>query len=238
MITRKIKSIVLIIVLLFIDCQRDKSPLSIQKIDNYLYTPGEGFLKKSNGQLYYLYREDNHPYYGNLHQAPDSIVAISKKYLIEYFGQDYFNQYFTFRSSIIISENWYTVDIGGKYLVTYYYQIYINDYTTNLVVATYHDSLGNVLADEGVVDRLSDSNLGIPFKIDNKKAVEIAKRNQFSSGYFPWHVVFKFKSKMKLYVWNIKNQTEVLSGQGIEIDAITGDIRGEYIWCIADADGW
>ena len=230
--TRKIKSTVLIIVLILLNCQGDKSPISVQKINNWLYSPNEGKFRESNGLSYKLFSEDNHPYYGSLNQSPDSIVAFSKIYLFEHFGQSYFDQYFRFRSSIILPGNWYTFDIGGKYCVTYYYQISIGDYTTNLIVATYHDSLGNVLAEEGVVDRLSNTTLGMPFEIEDNKAVTIAKDNQFSSGYFPWYVIFKFNLETKRYVWYIRNQTEEFGGHAIEIDAITGDITGKYSWNI------
>lgn len=229
--------ILLTISLIFFRCQRDKMPWTPENMHNYMASPGEGILKTSKGQSYLLYSEDNY-LCEESHPAPDSIVAISENHLKDHFGQDYFKRYFQFRVSVIFSENEYMLNLGYKYKVSFYYQISIDDFNTWLIASTYHDSAGQILTDEGVVDRMSDPTLGMPFQIDDEEAVAIAKENNFMSGYFPWHVNFRFDSNRIRYVWLIKNQTERFSGSSILIDANTGNIVNEDHWFIMDAGGW
>ena len=227
--------------MLFVNCQRDKSLVFVENLENvedFLRSPGNSILKVSNGQPYLLFSENNDRYNTNLAQVPDSIIAVSRGYLIDHFGLDYFNKYLKFRSSMVLSDYCETDDICSKYLVSYFHQITINDYRTSLVVSTYHNSLGHIVEDVAVTEGGPGNALKMPFNINDRKAVEIAKVNGFAPGYFPWHVVFRVNPTVKRYCWYIKNQTEKLGGHGIEIDAKTGSIRGNYEWWMVDVGGY
>ena len=225
---------ILTLSVLILSCKGDlQSVVSPEtEVRNYLFSPGNGVLKENNIQPYILFSEDNKPYESDLNQAPDSIIILSKRFMYNSFGESYYNLHLKYRSSIKLSEGWYTYDVGGKYLVTHYYTIIIKDFVTNLIVATYHDSLGKVLANEGTVPRLKDTTLGMPFNIDDFEAVEIAKADGFESGYFPWHVTFQYDGNNKFYVWNIKNQTGSKGGSDIKINAQTGNIIERLSWIV------
>jgi hypothetical protein len=219
---------------LLLSCKKNQesfvSPKVENEVRNYLFSLGNGVLKENVIQPYILFSEENKPYESDLNQAPDSIINLSKKYIYNSIGESYYNLHLEYRSSIKLSENWYTYNMGGRYTVTHYYKIVIKDFVTNLIVATYHDSLGRVLANEGVVSRLKDTTLGMPFNIDDFKAVVIAKADGFESGYFPWHVTFQYDGTNRVYVWVIKNQTGSKAGNDIKINAQTGNIIERLSW--------
>lgn len=224
----------LLSIVLLLSCKDNESSIVSpeSKINNYLFSSGNGVEKNNNNQIYEIYSEDNKPIESDIPQAPDSIINKSKKYIYSLLGESYYNAHLEYRSSNVLTEEWYTYNNGGRYTVTHYYKIAIKDFATNLIVTTYHDSLGNVIENEGVVSRLEDTTLGIPFNIDDSMAVGIAMNNKYESGYFPWHVTFQYDVRNQRYVWNIKNQTESNGGNAMIIDAQNGNIIEVLSWVI------
>jgi len=222
---------------LFIGCTRDKSPLSPMASKSKPLNPPiidenvEIELRIVDGQLYQLINQKKVPSQAGWSRAPDSIITKSQAYLVWHLGESYFNTYFDLRSAEIIPADARSEESRERFCVVFYYAISIEDYTTYLLVATYHDSSGQVVRDEGVVNRIADPTLGMPFSIDDREAVAIAKNWGLAPGVKPWRVSFYyFAGVLKRYVWGIMQWESWSTGQTLIIDPATGLILRNASW--------
>jgi len=222
----------------FIGCTRDKSPLnpnaSESKPDNPIIIDEEE-LRTVDGQPYLLVSQKKTPSRTGWLPAPDSIIAKSKAYLIWHFGEYYFDSYFDLRSAEIIPADASSEESRERFCVVFYYAISIEDYTTYVLVATCHDSSGQVIRDEGVVNRIADPTLGMPFAIDDRQAVSIAINQGLPAGIGYWIVSFYYHSgDLKRYVWDIMSWESMTidesTGQSFIIDPATGQVLKRSSW--------
>jgi len=229
-------SFILVIVLFFFSC-KEKEPSLIspvvtpeKQVYYHSYPGGIGTERTCNGFAYVRYSDDKLPVLNDTIPVPDSIINISKKYIYSLMGESYYNEHLSYRSSSTFKEGSYSYIHGQRYQVSHYYHIIIKDFSTNLVVTTYHDSLGNVIANDNILNRLKNDTLGMPFRINDSMAVEIAMRNKLEPGYLPWLVSFQNTTGIHPYNWDIQNQTGLTTGHLMRIDAQNGNIVMDLSW--------
>ncbi len=226
---------------LFTGCTRDKSPLGPMASNNKMVNPpiiDENVvveLRIVDGQLYQFISQKKVPTQTGWPEAPDSVIAKSKSYLMRHFGESYFNTYFGLRSAEIIPDDARREESQEHFCVVFYYEISIEEYTTFELVSTYHDSLGQVVRDEGVVNRSADLTLGMPFAIDDRQAVSIAITQGLPAGIGYWIVSFHYHSgDLKRYVWDIMSWESITmgesTGQSFIIDPATGLVLRKSSW--------
>lgn len=223
----------------FIGCSRDKSPLEQNASGNQPVNPiiiddeGDDQVKIADGQPYQVVSQEKTPWLTGWLPAPDSVTARSRAYLMGYFGESYFEVNFELCSSEAIPPEAQSPVSSEIYCVTFYHKISIADYATCVLIATYHDSSGQIVREEGVIDRVTNPALGMPYAVNDSMAVSIALREGLASGIRPWRVSFYFYAgKFQRYVWGIITWNAELSGSDIILDPATGLVLQTSNWAM------
>jgi hypothetical protein len=223
---------VIIIIILIQNCETNTAGLSTKylpdtvSVNEYLFKL-EYILR---GQKYHLSFHFPYNFERDWEIAPDSIIMKSQKYVEYNFGKEYADTNITYINAYTIPEDDADILLNKHYLVFYNYEINISDYYTNLNIYTIHDSLGNIIDNEGIVNVKEYPDLGMPFKITHRKAVEIAINYNLNPGISPWIVNIYFDGIDNKYYWRIINQLDEWSGIELYIDPNSGYVVKETAW--------
>jgi hypothetical protein len=224
-----------IIVLSFsMSCEIDKS-----LIQSEIVPPDKGEsmnyweykTKIIDGQPCHIYYMNKMPSSTGWVAAPDWIINKSKEYLIHNFGESYFKEHLGLRSAETIPYEAQSYLKNDKYCISFFYNIKIQDFSTYNIVATYLDSLGNIVRDEGVVEAFSNPLLGMPFKVTDTLAVKTAQNYGLESGISPWKIRFYyFYDDINKYIWKVKNFRNKYEGKSLIIDSNEMVVLKESYW--------
>jgi hypothetical protein len=215
-------------------CEIDKNP-----IQSEILPPDKGEsmnyweykTKIIEGQPCNIYYINKMPSSSGWAAAPSWIIDKSKEYLIHSFGESYFKKHLELRSAETIPYEAQSYLKNDKYCISFFYNIKIQDFSTYHIVATYQDSLGNIVRNEGVVDVFSHPLLGMPFNVTDTLAVKTAQSYGLESGISPWKIRFYyFYGDLNKYIWNVKNFLNKYEGKSLIIDSNESVVLKESYW--------
>lgn len=224
----------IIVLLSSMSCEIDKNP-----IQSEILPPDKGEsmnyweykTKIIEGQPCNIYYKNKMPSSTGWTTAPDWIINKSEEYLIRNFGESYFKEHFELRSAETIPYEAHSDLKNDKYCISFFYNIKIKDFSSYYIVATYHDSLGNIVRDEGVVEVYPNPHLGMPFKVTDTLAVKTAQNYGLEPGISPWKIRFYyFYGDLNKYIWNVKNFLNKYEGKSLIIDSNENIVLKESYW--------
>jgi hypothetical protein len=113
---------------------------------------------------------------------------------------------------------------------------YLLQWRFTLDTAPWIDNFAAAIVDStGVIVK---KTIGIPncfsnesecdFKIDENRAIELAREFGLEADLQGWRVRFIWSQKVEEYVWEVKNSRNRKSGTAVEINASTGGLEREY----------
>ncbi|HEX9934238.1 MAG TPA: hypothetical protein VGB38_03490 [bacterium] len=230
--------ICLLFCFLLFGCETDKNPIQTRfgQPENGDEGLDWGSRQKSiNGQPCMIYYQKKSPSRTGWPAAPQWVIDASKAYLIPLFGEAYFHGHFELRAAEQIPCEARDDLKSEKFCTSFFYNITIRDFSTFSIVATYQDSLGNVVRPEGVVDRVACPLLGMPFNIEDTAAVAIAQNHGLQPGLRPWVIRFYYYyGELNRYVWNVMNSMGEDAGRSMIIDAQKDSVLMDNMWIITE----